>query len=192
MSAVAMAWWPQQLLGMGGDNRSHLASVEALEGADEQRLDLCALARHAVSLLHTTGHVEPAEVQLELPDEPVFARVNARRMEQVMLHLLVDAVWMRRDAEDRSRAVRLSVEPQDDFGDYGPTIQMRYAARGQGPAQSRDVSNPVLNPMPRGGLSLARELVEAQGGQLAVKHHGRTGSTVIVTVELPDQGTASW
>ena len=188
MSAVAMAWWPQQMLGTNAEARGHLASAEALDGTDEQHLDLCALARHAVSLLHTTGHVEPAEVQLELPDEPVFARVSARRMEQVMLHLLVDAVWMRRGAADNARAVRLSVEPQDDFGDYGPTIQMRFAARGLGPAQARD----TVAPSPRSGLSLARELVEAQGGHLAVKHHGHTGSTVVVTVALPDQGTASW
>jgi|GEM_PF-1371989 len=188
MSAVAMAWWPQQMRGMGGEGRGRLASAEVLEGPDEQRLDLCALARHAVSLLHTTGHVEPTDVQLELPDEPVFARVSARRMEQVMLHLLVDAVWTRRGAEDTIRAVRLRVEPQDDFGDYGPTIQMRYAARGLGPAQARDTSGSAQ----RSGLSLARELVEAQGGHLAVKHHGHTGSTVVVTVELPDQGTASW
>ena len=185
MSAVAMAWWPQQMLGTNGEGRGRLAVADVVEGADAQRLDLCALARHAVSILHTTGHVEPAAVQLELPDEPVFARVSARHMEQVMLHLLVDAVGSGRAAEER--AVRLSVEPQDDFGDYGPTIQMRYAARTAPTPPPREPASG-----PRIGLSVARELVEAQGGHLAVKQYGHTGSTVIVTVELPDQGTASW
>jgi hypothetical protein len=39
---------------------------------------------------------------------------------------------------------------------------------------------------------VARELVEAQGGHVAVKRQGLTGGTVTVTVELPDAGTASW
>lgn len=185
MSAVAMACWPQQMLVTNGEGRGRLASVGTLEGGDEQHLDLCALAREAVSLLHTTGHVEPAEVQLELPDEPVFARVNPRRMEQVMLHLIADAVSMRRAEESGARAVRLSVEPQDDFGDYGPTIQMRYMGRGSMAQHLRDAANPV-------GLRVARELVEAQGGHFAVRHHGNTGTTVTITVELPDQGSASW
>jgi hypothetical protein len=96
-------------------------------------------------------------------------------------------VGARRGAQSASstRAVRLSVEPQDDFGDYGPTIQMRYMGRGGLAQPSRETSGPE-------GLQAARELVEAQGGHLAVKHHGNTGTTVTVTVELPDQGTASW
>jgi signal transduction histidine kinase len=185
MSAVAMACWPQQMLVTSGEGRGRLAAVGALEGGDVQHLDLCSLAREAVSLLHTTGHVEPTEVQLELPSEPVFARVNPRRMEQVMLHLIADAVSMRREEASATRAVRLSVEPQDDFGDYGPTIQMRYMGRGGVAQHPRDTSSPV-------GLTVARELVEAQGGHFAVRHHGNTGTTVTVTVELPDQGTASW
>ncbi|ATB42487.1 hypothetical protein CYFUS_007965 [Cystobacter fuscus] len=180
-----MAFWPQQMLVTGGEGRGRLASMNAREDGDEQHLDLCTLAREAVSLLRTAGHVEPTEVQLELPDEPVFARVNPWRMAQVLLHLIADAVGARRGAQSATRAVRLSVEPQDDFGDYGPTIQMRYMGRG-GPARpSHEASGPE-------GLEAARELVEAQGGHLAVQHHGNTGTTVTVTVELPDQGTASW
>ncbi|MFY0570534.1 sensor histidine kinase [Archangium lansingense] len=177
MSAVAMACWPRQTTVTSDEGRDHLSAVSSLDGADVQNLDLCALARHALALLHATGHVESTEVGLELPDEPVFARVSRRRMEQVMLHLLTDAVQERRSMGATARAVRLVVEPQDDFGDYGPTLQVRYAARGG-------------EPLP--GLTAARELVESLGGQLAVKTHGLTGTTVTISVELEDQGTASW
>ena len=187
MSAVAMARWPQQMLVTEDEVHGHLKAAGALEGADAQRLDLCALARHALALLCTTGHVQASEVELALPDEPVWARVSPRRMEQVMLHLIVDAVVTRRGVQTPCRAVRLGVEPQDDFGDYGPTIHMRYTAGGPGVQQAWDVTNsaPV-------GLPVARELVEAQGGHVAVRRQGLTGSTVTVTVELPDAGTASW
>lgn len=178
MSAVAMARWPRQLLVARDEVHGHLMAAGTLEGADAQRLDLCALARHALALLCTTGHVATHEVELALPEEPVWVRVNARCMEQVMLHLIVDAVVTRRGVPVPGRAVRLGVEPQDDFGDYGPLIQLRYGAAGE-----RALSAPE-------GLTVARELVEAQGGQLAIKRQGLTGVTV--TVELPDTGTASW
>lgn len=189
MSAVAMTRRPKQMLVMGGESRSHLTAVSTrVDDADSQYLDLCALARHAVALLHSTGHVEATEVQLDLPDEPVFARVSRRRTEQVMLHLLTDAVGAHRSEGVSSRAVRLGVEPQDDFGDYGPSFHLRYAAR----------DTVEQEPGRRAGsdraerLTMARELVETLGGQLAVRNHGQTGTTVTVTVELPDQGTASW
>lgn len=180
MSAVAMARWPQQLLVTRDEVHGHLTAAGALKGTDAQRLDLCALARHALALLRTTGHVAAHEVELALPAEPVWVRVNARCMEQVMLHLLVAAVVTRRSVPVPGRAVRLGVEPQDDFGDYGPLIQLRYGAATPG------------EPAPGApeGVTVARELVEAQGGHLAIKRQGLTGVTV--TVELPDMGTASW
>jgi len=184
MSAVAMAVWPRQMMAMSGEGRGHLSPLGALDGTDVQHVDLCALARHAVALLHATGHVEPTEVQLELPDEPVFARVSRRRMEQVMLHLMTSAVEARRSAEASARVVRLTVEPQDDFGDYGPTFRLRYVSG----VQQHD----ALRSASAEGLTAARELVELLGGSFAVKSHGLTGSTVTVRVELPDQGTASW
>ena len=181
-----MACWPQQMLVTSGEGRGRLASVNAREGGDEQHLDLCTLAREAVSLLRTTGHVEPTEVQLELPDEPVFARVNPWRMAQVLFHLIADAVGARRGVQSTSstRAVRLSVEPQDDFGDYGPTFRVRYAERARAEQETAAEGSRETD------LAVARELLESLGGRLTAKSHGLTGRTL--SVELPDQGTASW
>jgi signal transduction histidine kinase len=189
MSAVAMAVWPKQLMAMSGEGRGHLSPVGALDGTDVQYVDLCALARHAVALLHATGHVESTEVRLELPDEPVFARVSRRRLEQVMLHLIASAVGAHRGEGASTRAVRLTVEPQDDFGDYGPTFRLRYLAKDAVRQEPRDEAS---RDTAAEGLTVARELVELVGGSLAVKSHGLTGSTLTVSVELPDQGTASW
>jgi hypothetical protein len=179
MSAVAMARGPQQTRVTQGEDRNHLTPAGALDGTDVHHLDLCALARHAVALLHATGHVEHAEVRLELPDEPVFARVSRRRLEQVLFHLVTHAVEAQRGEESTARAVRLTVEPQDGFGDYGPTFHVRYTTH-----RFSD----------RADLKLAGELVEALGGSLTERRHGLTGT--LATVELPeheqDPGTASW
>ncbi len=188
MSAVAMACWPRQMLVTNFDSRSHLTEVGAIDGSDVQHVDLCALAQHALALLHATGRVEHTDVQLELPDEPVFARVNRRRMEQVMLHLIVDAVGAHRRAETTTRAVRLSVEPQDDFGDYGPILQMRYSE----PSVAEQEPGHTSENAPQESLTVARELVEALGAHFTVRKYGLSGTTVTVSVELPDQGTASW
>ncbi len=185
MSAVALALWPQQLLAAEDEQRGPPGAAGALDGADVQQLDLCAVARAAVAQLHGSGHVEAGEVELELPAEPVMARVSPRRMEQVVLHLIVGAVATRRAAATQGRAVRLRVEPQDDFGDYGPSLQLRYPAAGGVEGREPEGAAP-------GGLEAARELVEAQGGHVAIKRQGMTGSLVTVVVELPDPGIASW
>lgn len=179
MSAVAMAGGPQQTRGAHGEARGYLAPAGAQDDTDVRHLDLGALARHAVALLHATGHMAHAEVRLELPDEPVFARVSRWRLEQVLFHLVTHAVEAQRGEEPPARAVRLTVEPQDDFGEEGPTLRVRYLAR----SLSKRTS-----------LAVAGELVEALGGSLTTGHHGRTGTTL--TVELPhperDPGTTSW
>lgn len=179
MSAVAMTRGPQQTRVTQGESRSYLTPAGALDGTDVQHLDLCALARQAVALLHATGHVEHSEVRLELPEEPVFARVSRRRLEQVLFHLVTHAVEAQRGEESTARTTRLTVEPQDELGDYGPTFHVRYTPRG--------LSD-------RAGLKVAGELVVALGGSLKERRHGLTG--IIATVELPeheqDPGTASW
>lgn len=179
MSAVAMTSGPKQMRVTHGEERSYLSPVAVLEGTDVQHLDLCALARHAVALLHATGRVERSRVRLELPDEPVFARASRRRLEQVLLQLIPQAVEAQASLELPARAIRLMVEPPDDFGDYGPTLRVRYNA-----ADSASRAN----------LTGVDELVESLGGQLTEKRLGLTGITV--TVELPESspepGTASW
>jgi hypothetical protein len=179
MSAVAMTSGPTQRRVTHGEDRSHLSPVDVLDGTDIQHLDLCALARHAVALLHATGRVERSRVRVELPDEPVFARTSRRRLEQVLLQLVPQAVEAQGNKELPARAVRLTVEPPDDFEDYGPTLRVRYsAAEGKSRVDLKEVD----------------ELVEALGGQLTEKRLGLTGITV--TVELPEStpepGTASW
>jgi C4-dicarboxylate-specific signal transduction histidine kinase len=173
MSALAMASWPRTMV--MNESRSHLSVAGPLDGTDVQSVDLCALAKHAVTVLQTTGHVKDAEVQVELPHEPVFAWLSRRSLEQVLFHLITHAVNAQRGEGASVRAVRLTVEPQDDFGDYGPTIRVRYTA---------------AEGAPETDLAVARELLESLGGRLTARSHGQTGRTL--SVELPDQGTASW
>ncbi|HEX8820646.1 MAG TPA: sensor histidine kinase [Archangium sp.] len=177
MSAVALASWPRQMMNMSGEGPSHLTPAVTLDGTDVENIDLHELARHAVALLQATGHVKPSELELALPSEPVSARVSRRRLEQVLFQLLAHAVAAQRGEASSTRAVRLEVEPQDDFGDHGPAFRVRYA-------------DPCAEPMPEAGLAMVSERARALGGRLGVRRHGRTGLTV--TVELPDQGTASW
>jgi signal transduction histidine kinase len=174
MSVVAMACQPRQKVGMNGEGLGHLTPVKPLDGTHVETLDLRELARQALALLHTTGHVKTSEVELAVPAEPVPATVSRHWLEQVLFDLVGHAVVAQRAEAPGNRTVRLEVEPQDDFGDHGPSVRVRYAEAAE----------------PEAGLALVREQVEALGGHLGVKRHGRTGRTV--TVELPDQGTASW
>jgi len=174
MSAVALAGWPRQRMEMDGEGLSHLFPAAPLDGTTVENLDLRELARQTLALLHTTGHVNTSEVELAMPAEPVSARVSRHGLENALFDLIAHAVAAQRGEAPGARLVRLEVAPQDDFGDHGPTLRVRYAGGSE----------------PEAELALVREQVELLGGRLGVKRHGRTGRTV--TLELPDQGTVSW
>ncbi|HEX8436967.1 sensor histidine kinase [Archangium sp.] len=182
MSALAMASRPRMTV--MSEVPSHLSVAGPLDGTDVQSVDLGALVKHAVALLQATGHVKEAEVQVELPHEPVCAWLSRRRLEQVLFHLITHAVNAQRGEGTSVRAVRVTVEPQDDFGDYGPTFRVRYAERARAEQETAAEGSRETD------LAVARELLESLGGRLTAKSHGLTGRTL--SVELPDQGTASW
>ena len=173
MSAVATASWTQP-------TQRH-PRLHAVGGREEsQPLDLCTLAEQAVALLRKDGWVRDGEVQLELPCEPVLTRASREKLELLLVHLIGQAAQAPKST--RALSVRVTVEPQDIFGDYGPTFRVRHMEENQ-PVQLRAPD----------GLGVARALAESLGGQLSVRSRGPLGTTI--SVELQDADTAhipSW
>jgi len=173
MSAVATARWSHPTPG-----HPHL---HAVGGGDEpQSLDLCVLTEQAVTLLRNDGWVREGEVQLELPCEPVLTHASREKLELLLVHLIGQAAQAPKST--RALSVRVTVEPQDIFGDYGPTLRVRHL----------EDSQTVMERAPE-GLGVARALVESLGGQLSVRSRGPMGTTI--SVELKDADAAhapSW
>jgi C4-dicarboxylate-specific signal transduction histidine kinase len=155
--------------------------LHAVEGGEEpQSLDLCALTEQALSLLRKDGWVRDGEVQLELPHEPVLTRAIRGTLELLLVHLIGQAAQAPKST--RALSVRVTVEPQDIFGDYGPTLRVRHLEDSQ-PVQVRAPD----------GLGVARVLAESLGGQLSVRNRGPMGTTISVELQDADDAHAtSW
>ncbi|MFP2926023.1 sensor histidine kinase [Pyxidicoccus sp. 3LG] len=174
----------QGQLEQGGEGR--VGALAPVDAPDVHQVDVAEVARYAVELLSATRRLHGIEVALELPEDLVPARVSGRRMQQVMLLLLAHAA----DAAN-GQGVRLVVDPPDDFGDEGPRFQVMTlgASLSERELQAVFLSPMLVGPVHR-RLARARELVESMGGTLGVTRGAASG--VVVTVELPAPGLASW
>lgn len=153
---------------------------------DREVLDLTAwLSRSAAAYAHTVGKAG-AELQVEVPDEPVFVHADAQRLQQVLQNLLDNAARVSPQGE----TVRVSLEVAGDVArirvlDQGPgipegelgTIFERFM---QG--RRRDVAGVAGSGL---GLAIVRTLVGLHGGTV-VAHNRETGAELIVTLPLED------
>jgi signal transduction histidine kinase len=185
-------------LGVAGEQMrlhgQHLVSLSPTHPRDVQRFDLRELVACVVERLRAAGRLGDAEVEVVLPEEAVAGVFNRRQLEQVLVELLSNAADAVEDVKDRPRRIHTGVELPDDFGDFGPRLFVQDTGIGIFEDELQAIFAPYYTTKPPEraaglGLTVARTLVEAMGGQLAVHSRVNLGSTF--TVELPEQ-TASW
>ena len=127
--------------------------------------------------------------QLSMPDEPVFAMVDASHIEQILLNLVVNA----RDALEKSENPRISVQLESHNNavdqsqsyaciaviDNGSGIESQYLSR---------IFEPFFTTKELGkgtglGLSIVKSLTEINGGQISVK--SEPGKGTAFHIEIP-------
>lgn len=148
-----------------------------------QDLDLAELAREVVARHEDQAQAAGAEVSVEA-EGPVPCQADPDRVEQVIANLLGNALKYGRGAP-----VTIRVHPEEGYAvlaitDRGIGIPAEQQARIFGRFER------AVPPRNYGGLGLglwiARSLVEAHGGRIAVESTPGQGSTF--TVELPRGG----
>ncbi|MBZ4373113.1 sensor histidine kinase [Corallococcus interemptor] len=161
--------------------------LEPVDLPEVFQVDVSRCVRDVLQLLRATRRLHDVEVALELPEDPVMARVSGRRVEQVLLLLVAHAADM---APPQAPAVRVVVDPPDDFGDEGPRFQVVMPGVS---LSERETHSVVLSPLrvgsPQRKLARARELVDSMGGEFALE---RLDGGTAVRVQLPAPGLASF
>lgn len=133
---------------------------------------------HAVETVATTARRSWPEVKLEGDTGPVMAKGVADRFEQVLTHLVQNAV----DASEAGSPVMLAVEP-------GDIVRVRVRDRGRGMSADfiRDELFAPFKSTKSGGFGIgafeAREMTREMGGKLLVESEPGVGSCF--TIELP-------
>ncbi len=139
-------------------------------------LDLSELAQDVVAQMLTEGRLEQVDIHYHLPKERVRVGLPRPEFAQVVEHMVASAAQAMKSMADRKHVLRVIVEPEDAFGDFGPRLRV----------QDTGASAIIEDAMQ---AAIAR--VEQMGARMTVKPRPTGGN--IFTVELPKEGRgASW
>jgi len=153
-----------------------------------RRHDLCELVERVVARMKPTMVHRGVEVEIDMPDSPLFIDVDAPRIEQVLRNLIQNAI----DAMSEGGIVRLKLKESDSkavltVSDEGP---------GFSEAALSHFGEPFFSEREGGmgiGLTLACEVIDAHGGSIlpiAPETGGkRSGGTVSLELPISNQST---
>ncbi len=157
----------------------HDAGVAELS---EERIDVRSIINSAWSQVEHLSEEVGAPVTLEVPDGPVFAHVDARRIERILRNLLANAI-----DHSESNPITLTLTESDDHF----TIAVRDHGVGLKPGQEELVFNRFWRADPSRkrhsggtglGLAISREDALLHGGTITAEGEIGEGSTFTVTI----------
>lgn len=162
-----------------------LADLQAVEGpgfiTTSEEVDLSEIARRAAGLLNIRAEARRITIQAPAADEPLLARAEYRRVLQILVNLVGNAVrhspeestiWIRLDEVDG----RARVIVADQGGGVDPTDHERIFERFER-LGNMDGSGSGL------GLYISRKLARAMGGEVLVE--SSLGRGARFTLDLP-------
>jgi signal transduction histidine kinase len=132
---------------------------------------------HEVAALHE-GMAQERAVALEVTTPALLARCDPRKVKQVLINLVQNAL----DAAPRGSVVTLAGGPR---GDGGCVLQVLDRGRGLEPALGTRVFEPGVTSKPAGsglGLTIARSLARQHGGDLALEARSGGGTAAVLTL----------
>jgi signal transduction histidine kinase len=151
---------------------------------EAEPVEMRALVQDVVKRVQVTAQAKKVDLSARVPDVPLYVSGDAQRLTQVLLNLLTNALQYTppggqivASARRVEGEVRVAVQDTGEGiapGDLPHVFERFYRAD---QARSRDTGGSGL------GLSIARSLVEAQGGTITVESQPGRGS--IFTVSLP-------
>jgi signal transduction histidine kinase len=144
--------------------------------------DLRAIVEGAVQLFHGVSSIH--ELRTDLPDEPIDVRCDDLRIEQILNNLLSNAIkYSPRGGCVRVAARTAGSRAMVSIADEGVGIPAEDIADIWEPFRRRGASTEMI-PGVGLGLWVARRIVEAHGGTIAVDSRLGSGSTFVVSLPL--------
>ena len=150
-----------------------------------ERVDLCAVATHAIQTVAFTMRERKHHMSTSFPDAPLWVQADPARLEQVLVNLLFNAAKY----TDPGGRIRLSAETEQGeavvrIRDSGIGIEAKDLPHVFALFVQADPSSRRAEAGMGIGLALVRTLVERHGGCVTAKSGGR-GHGSEFTVRLP-------
>lgn len=169
------------------DDLLTLSSMENLEhDRDRGPVDLVAVMGRAEEIVRPGLLRRDLELQLELPEEPVVIQGDAGQLERLVINLATNAVKFTLDGG------RVTLRLRAPMNGAGPVIEVEDTGIGIPPSDQEMLFNRFFRatqareaavPGSGLGLSIAKAITEAHGGQISATSEYGAGSTF--RVEFP-------
>jgi signal transduction histidine kinase len=175
-----------KLVGLIDDYLDFAAIDAGFLRLDVRDAELAEVVRASARQATPQAVVRRQTLRVVLPDEPVPARVDPARLEQVLDNLLSNAVKYTPDGGTIEVALEADAERavfrvRDDGNGIAPDQQSALFARYQRvPGEAtRGIRGTGL------GLLIVKEIVEGHGGTVRVESDGVPGRGTVFTVTIP-------
>ncbi|HKY80025.1 MAG TPA: ATP-binding protein [Sphingobium sp.] len=145
--------------------------------------ELGPLLDEAIEQIEPFAHRFGVRVLLRQPGEPVVARVDPRRLCQVVTNLLSNACKFAPDSEVRVTLERQGPVARIRVADEGPGISPEFRARLFNRFEQEDGAHQLGHTGTGLGLAISKSIIDAHGGSIALDPDARAGTTFLV--ELP-------
>ena len=173
-----------------------LLEFSAMNQPSRSRQDLNALVRQALHLAGFALSRSQVRVQEDLDGSLPAALVDANKIEQALINLIVNAVHAMADGGTLTVRSRCGpgAEAADGSGPPGVTIEIEDTGTGIPPHLMPRIFDPFFTTKPQGGgtglgLSVTKRIIELHGGRIQIQNRAEGG--VRVTIRLPCQPPAS-
>jgi signal transduction histidine kinase len=153
-------------------------------------VDINALINQTIRLrgysLQTAGVQVRPDLDPKLPAIPG----DDRKLQQVLLNLIVNAEYAMHRQETRELTVRTTWEDAPDGGRV--LVEITDTGTGMAPELVKHIFEPFFTTKPAGvgtglGLSVSYGIVHAHGGTITVRSTSGAGSTFVVTLPIRSQ-----
>jgi two-component system, LuxR family, sensor kinase FixL len=147
-------------------------------------LDLPALVRDVVLLIHSDAVLHNVNVVLEVNSAAPQIRGDKVQLQQVILNLLLNAFQAMKDCPVNERQVTIRTELGDD---HIAIVAVHDRGVGLGGDELEKIFQPFYTTKDNGlgmGLAISRSIVEAHGGRLWAQNNSDRGATFFFTVPV--------
>lgn len=152
-------------------------------------VDLRYVAENVVSFLQPQADVRKIVIECDIPARPVLLSVDAPRIRQVILNLLLNGIQV----TPPGGAVCLSFETPELTDGEWCQIQIRDSGAGIRPELADRVFEPFFSTKETGlglGLAVSQRIVRSHGGELSLESANGRGATFVISLPVETLGSA--
>ncbi|WP_428305890.1 sensor histidine kinase [Lacipirellula sp.] len=149
-------------------------------------VDVRGIVESTVDFVQRQADARGATLHCHLPAEPVMLEIDAPRIRQVVLNLLVNAIH----AAPTGGNIWITIEPTTGGKPSGYRIKVADDGPGIGPRETTRIFEPFYSTKETGmglGLAVSQRIVRSHGGELALDRGDYSGAVFVIELPLPTE-----